>query len=155
MKKLPTITWHIQSPVFTWQSFPCVLTFFTGQKNIWWSTKAMTKRVVWRKFYREFPGDADSSLRIWAERDRRKTDEHGFRAAHRTIGCRQFSKLSCRVFIARLRWDRPLQRGSADRHLLRSHPAREGRREVVTRFDIRLLALIGEQEGGFLCYKNS
>ena len=45
----------------------------------------MMKRVIWRKSYREFPEEADTSSCICAERDRWKADEHGFCAAHRTM----------------------------------------------------------------------
>ena len=89
-----------------------------------------------------------------AERDGRKADEHGFRAAHRTMNvqkriARKRLKDRRQVLIARLRWVRPLQRRSAGRHLLRFHPVRVGRREVVTRFYIRLRVLEREREGGF------
>lgn len=53
----------------------------------------MTKRVVCWKFYREFPEakiekdllKLTVKVAPQAERDRRITDEHGFRAAHRTV----------------------------------------------------------------------
>lgn len=43
----------------------------------------MTKRVVCRKLYREILLDVRDGYR--AERDERNTDEHGFRAAYRTM----------------------------------------------------------------------
>lgn len=57
--------------------FPVCYPFFRQNE------KAKTKRVICRSSYREILfGCMD---RIRAERDGRKADEHGFRAAHRTM----------------------------------------------------------------------
>ena len=65
-----------------------------------------------------------------AERDGWKADEHGFRAAHRTMG---MNYRAHSLSMARLRRIRPLQRESAAQALAEAFSVRERRREVVTR----------------------
>lgn len=66
-------------------------------------------------------------------------------------GAPNYEERQMLMLIARLRWDRPLQRRSADRHLLRSYPARDGRREVVTRLISVFLFSRESRKAVFLC----
>ena len=137
--------------ICAWQSLPCVLTFFTGQK-IEMIDKSDDEESNLTEVLQRIPIESGRCFPALVLR--------GMDGKQMNMASEQRTELWgaavydmthwCRIFIARLRWDRPLQRRSAGRHLLRSYPVRDGRREVVTRF-ISVFLFSRESMKTFFC----